>query len=760
MQHSRRLCFDIETDGIDSPSQLHCVCVHDLDNPSIRKEFFGEVSSYASELLALFGNALIIVGHNIIDYDLRWLEVFVPGFRIDKSKVVDTLVLSRLLWQDRPGGHSLEAWGERFKYPKPSIEDFSKFTPELLHRCHTDVEINAKLYHHLLKKLDAPNWHEAVKLELEYQWIAREMHDNGFYFNIEDAVAMRAELDDEVAMLDAQIQAAFPPTVKITELKTKTKKFILEDPTSCRLKIPSIKRDICASIMSATGKRLKRDHEADISPITKRIRNDDGNIIEIIESGISLNQKSGITLTLKELENSDARLLTDYILESLIECSISREVAAQFVAKTNHLWSIIVTKTGMCVDFYAAPVTYTLDGTNLFELLQRGISRQQKIEEIPFNPASPKQLVDRLWEGGWKPTERTKGHSQALKDKSTPKERLANYKRYGWKVNEANVGTLPDDADPAYQLLVDRLLVDARRRTLTEWIDAYNPTTRRIHGRFNPLGTRTQRCVHTNPNMGNVPTKKSIKYNSTRLREKALKFGARMRSMWQASPSGALLVGTDMESAHLRIFAHLINDSRFIQALVSGKKEDGTDPHTLNRRALGEICVDRDRAKTFIFTFLNGGGAGKVAEIFGCSAGAARDALGRFIASYPGLAELRERQIPKDAARGYFEGVDGRYVINDSEHHMIGFYLQNSEAVIMKTAHVEIRKRLDRLGIKYKFVNFVHDELVTEVYGDKATAELVGKIQAECISWAGEKYALNCPLAGESKVGHTWLDVH
>jgi len=31
-------------------------------------------------------------------------------------------------------------------------------------------------------------------------------------------------------------------------------------------------------------------------------------------------------------------------------------------------------------------------------------------EYIPFNPASPKQRIERLWEAGWEPIEKTKGH--------------------------------------------------------------------------------------------------------------------------------------------------------------------------------------------------------------------------------------------------------------------------------------------------------------------------------------------------------------
>lgn len=31
-------------------------------------------------------------------------------------------------------------------------------------------------------------------------------------------------------------------------------------------------------------------------------------------------------------------------------------------------------------------------------------------EFVPFSPASPKQRIDRLWEAGWNPTDKTKGH--------------------------------------------------------------------------------------------------------------------------------------------------------------------------------------------------------------------------------------------------------------------------------------------------------------------------------------------------------------
>lgn len=389
-------------------------------------------------------------------------------------------------------------------------------------------------------------------------------------------------------------------------------------------------------------------------------------------------------------------------------------------------------------------------------LVRTQLKTKVREDWITFNPASPKQLVDVLWEAGWKPVDRTVGHAKKVKNREKLDDKT---KRYGWKVSEANLQTLPETAPEACKVLVERLLCNGRLRTLDEWEAEYNEQTGRIHGTIVPLGARTHRATHQSPNMGNVPTKKSIKYNAPKLRELALDYGAKMRSMWECD-ADSWLVGCDMESAHLRIFAHLIDDAGFIQALISGKKEDGTDPHSLNKRALGDVCLDRDRAKTFIFSYLNGAAASKVSDIFGCSAKEAKECLDKFVKAYPGLAKLKKETIPNDASRGYFIGTDGRKIICDSEHHMIGMYLQSTEAILMKYANRMWRQRLDALGIKYRQVNWVHDEWVTEITGSDGLARSVGEIQSQSIRDVGETFGLRCPMGGEYKIGKNWLDVH
>lgn len=389
------------------------------------------------------------------------------------------------------------------------------------------------------------------------------------------------------------------------------------------------------------------------------------------------------------------------------------------------------------------------------QLVRTQLKTKIKEELVHFNPNSPRQIIDKLWEAGWKPVNKTKGNMKnedpAKKDK---------FDKYGWVLDETNLATLPDDAPEGLKVLVERRLLQARVNTLTEWLGCYDSTDGRIHGRFNALGARSHRCTHSNPNMGNIATQKTIKYNTEHLRKTAIDLGGKMRSLWVCDDD-SWLVGTDMESAHLRIFAHMINDEKFTQSLISGKKEDGTDPHSVNKTVLGSACVDRDRAKTFIFSFLNGAAAPKVSQIFGCSLPIAKAALHKFIGAYPGLKRLKQEVFPRDAERGYFIGIDGRKIICDSEHLMMGMYLQSTESILMKYVMVGFYNEMKKYpDIKWRLINFVHDELVTEVKGDKSNAELVGKVQRDMLKKVGEEFGMRCPMSGESKIGKTWLEVH
>jgi len=361
-----------------------------------------------------------------------------------------------------------------------------------------------------------------------------------------------------------------------------------------------------------------------------------------------------------------------------------------------------------------------------------------------FNPKSTKQVVERLNEVGWKPIEKTKGHIEAERDRNT--KRLLYYREYGWKVSEDNLATLPQDAPKAAHQLTEYLLLTSRVSTLKEWLNVVDPKDSAIHGNILHIGAWTHRMAHNSPNQANIPRTGSD-------------YGEAFRSLWCTRPN-RLLVGTDADGIQLRIFAHLIEDPTFRAAVESGTESEGTDAHTVNKKALLLPHLTRNHAKTFIYAFLLGVGVQKASTILECSVEEARIAIDNFTRQYPGLEYLKKEVIPKDARRGYFIGLDGRKVLCDSEHLMLAGYLQNAEAVIMKRANILWYDQLRQEEIPFWQVNFVHDEWQTETQNYMELAERVGTVQASSIKQTGLDLKMKVDLAGSFKIGNNWKETH
>ncbi len=408
-----------------------------------------------------------------------------------------------------------------------------------------------------------------------------------------------------------------------------------------------------------------------------------------------------------------------------------------------------------------------------------------------FNPGSVKQIISRLNDAGWKPTEKTKGHIQALRDRD--KQRLEKFKEFGWTVSEENLKTLPETAPKAAKSLVRRMILASRLSDVEEWIALATPdepplesptepvqrvsgpsgypssghsekTAQRasytIHGNFLSIGSWTHRMAHQKPNMANIPIPYAPGDIVTDLDREVSEINGLMRSLFMVRP-GHRLIGVDADGIQMRIFAHLINEPALINALISGDKKNGTDIHTVHWNALGrDICKSRDAAKTFIYAFLLGAGVGKVAEILECSVPFAKRAVDNFLEFYPGLKLFQESTAKADADRGYLVGLDGRYVSVPEERKVLAGYLQNGEKVIMARAAVRWYNELKQKGLPFWIRNFVHDEWQTETIDDDEVAEEIARIQIESIRVQAQELNMNCPLDGNRKFGCSWLDTH
>lgn len=201
-----RLVFDLEGDNLRLQiTKLWCAVFKDVDTGD-KYSYDCRSPTFQQEVVDIINKATLLIGHNIINYDLPVLNKL---FNIKYTgEIWDTLVVSRVTFPDRPGGHSLEAWGERFKRHKPEHEDWSQFSEEMLHRCSEDVEINYLLYQYQVKGLAKSNtdWTNALKLEHKVAQIMTLQEINGVQFDIDKAKSHVSTLTNKMDNLYSKIR--------------------------------------------------------------------------------------------------------------------------------------------------------------------------------------------------------------------------------------------------------------------------------------------------------------------------------------------------------------------------------------------------------------------------------------------------------------------------------------------------------------------------------------------------------------------------
>jgi len=154
----------------------------------------------------VFDNATLLVGHNILGYDLPMLEK-IEGYKLPKSvNVHDTLIMSQVLDYNRFGndGHSLARWGRHLGTYKGDWTDFSKYSPGMLKYCIQDIDVCELIYQKLLSEFSAlaekaPKIKPYMKAEHAVaKWCAAaELH--GWPFHKEKALILNDKLEAEIA---------------------------------------------------------------------------------------------------------------------------------------------------------------------------------------------------------------------------------------------------------------------------------------------------------------------------------------------------------------------------------------------------------------------------------------------------------------------------------------------------------------------------------------------------------------------------------
>ena len=168
MSEKQMLVFDCETNGLlPDVSEIHCIAIYD----NTKEETFvfnnqGDQSGPITEALHWLSSADVLVGHNVINYDLPVLRKIYSWFDTDAS-IVDTLILSRLYHPNMMeidkkrniarmplqlyGRHSLESYGYRLQEYKGEFgktTDWQEWSQEMQDYCVQDVKVTTKLCEH------------------------------------------------------------------------------------------------------------------------------------------------------------------------------------------------------------------------------------------------------------------------------------------------------------------------------------------------------------------------------------------------------------------------------------------------------------------------------------------------------------------------------------------------------------------------------------------------------------------------------------
>lgn len=219
-----RYVFDLEADNLlDDLTKIHCIVLRDLDTGEVLKAEPFEVS----EMVERLQDADLIVGHNVIGYDLPALCKVYPSFELKDSCVVrDTLVMTRLASPDLSdkdqklvalgnlpktliGSHSLAAWGYRLGLHKSEYEGgFEEFNAEMLDYCVQDTAVTLKLWEVLL---DADLSETAIDVEHSVALICAEQERHGWSFNETKALDLEGLLVKRKAEIEADLQTVFEP---------------------------------------------------------------------------------------------------------------------------------------------------------------------------------------------------------------------------------------------------------------------------------------------------------------------------------------------------------------------------------------------------------------------------------------------------------------------------------------------------------------------------------------------------------------------
>lgn len=806
----KHFLFDIETTGLLPyltehkgdwvKSRVHILAIRDLNTGQTYIFRHNKRQNSIARGIKMLNEADLLVGHNIIDFDVPALELLYPEECDFQATYRDTMVLSRVFFADEKerdfrrhkrgelagkeiGRHGLEAWGQRLglhkgDYAKAKAEEIKQKFPglekeevtrlvwaewnqEMEDYCVQDLNVNEALWGLMVAN---PRRHSDTSIILEHRIhnLMVQVTNNGFPFDMEGARALEAELRAAVIVKESKAKEHFGEWWVPGKWKQVGKEYTVE-----------IIGEDGKPVLGENGKPAKR-----LEAFKPRPQYGEDN---------------------------------------------SRQ----------HWAEVVMPKKTM--------------------KFKPGSGKADRIEGCPycpveltdFNPGSRPQIIDRLTKVyGWEPQDFTEAGSPEVND--TVLRSLA-----------VSIPICDELAELFYYNKRLGQLVDGKNG----WIGkAMERGDCKIHPRFNVGGTVTNRASHSDPNIaqvprvvgkklkqwkeagveprwgigkivygiplldangveigfdtenltplcgpdGNqlegkpVPAKKGtvtedengdllpgfvrvnglegvfvlddegkVKTKKTVLSGRVGDHGFDCRKLFIVPP-GWKLMGADQKGIELRALGHFMaefDNGEYGRLVVE------SDPHDLHTAALE--LNSRDTAKTFIYALIYGAQDFKLGTVIDESLAMrpqeakriGAEMRGRLMRRIPALGAV-VKNVQKQARSGMLDALDGRKLFVRAQHAALNTLLQGAGATIAKQWCVNFAEYCEEDGLvhgwdgDFAILAWIHDELQVAVRDDERVMAICAKNIKDAAYDAGAMFGFRLPVDVDVQFGDRWSDTH
>lgn len=230
---------DVEADGLlDTATRIHCIAIQTSESKG--PVLYGPDA--LTPALQVLSSCRKLIGHNLIAFDLPILHK-VLNFKF-RGEVCDTLLMSQLLLPDRPGGHSLEAWGGRLGVRKTDYlgwcaengvnNPYAQYSQAMGEYCQQDVRALVAIHRHLSKGAKSPDvsWGRSLRLETTFAKDFASQAARGVAVDVPLARSLVSEITREMEGIARQVEPGLPlrpGTMGQLRAATPPKKLFLKD---------------------------------------------------------------------------------------------------------------------------------------------------------------------------------------------------------------------------------------------------------------------------------------------------------------------------------------------------------------------------------------------------------------------------------------------------------------------------------------------------------------------------------------------------